>query len=134
LTGQILQPGSFTAVPGYWSQAAGFLATHARNQTALVGPGDSHGIYLWGEPIDDPLEPLASSPWAARGLVPYGGAGAQVFLGTGESAVESGQQVPGLAAFLARAGVRYVVVRNDLSPSGIGYTAPQVVHATLAQS
>ncbi|HEX5288540.1 MAG TPA: alpha-(1-_3)-arabinofuranosyltransferase family protein, partial [Streptosporangiaceae bacterium] len=40
----------------------------------------------------------------------------------------------GLAAYLARAGVRYFVVRNDLSPGQAGYTPPQVVHATLAQS
>jgi arabinofuranan 3-O-arabinosyltransferase len=134
LTGQILQPGSFTAVPRYWSQVAGFLAAHARNQTALVVPGDSHGIYLWGEPIDDPLEPLASSPWAERALVPYGGPGSQAFLDTAETAIESGQDVPGLAAFLARAGVRYVVVRNDLSPGELGYTPPRIVTQTLALS
>ena len=134
LTGQILQPGSVTAVPGDWSQVAGFLAAHAKNETALVVPGDSHGIYLWGEPIDDPLEPLASSPWAERALVPYGGPGAQTFLDTAETAIESGQDVPGLAAYLARAGVRYVVVRNDLSPGDIGYTSPRIVIQTLAMS
>jgi arabinofuranan 3-O-arabinosyltransferase len=134
LTGQILQPGSFTAVPRYWSQLAGFLAARSPNQTALVVPGDSHGIYLWGDPIDDPLEPLASSPWVERTLVPYGGAGSQVFLDTAETAIESGQDVPGLGAFLARAGVRYVVVRNDLSPGDIGYTAPRIVVQTLTLS
>ena len=134
LTGQILQPGSFTAVPSYWSQVAGFLAAHAKNETALVVPGDSHGIYLWGEPIDDPLEPLGSSPWVERSLVPYGGPGSQTFLDTAETAIESGQDVPGLAAYLARAGVRYVVVRNDLSPGDIGYTPPRIVTQTLSLS
>jgi arabinofuranan 3-O-arabinosyltransferase len=134
LTGQVLQPGSFTSVPRYWYQVAGFLAAHSPNQTALVVPGDSHGIYLWGDPIDEPLEPLASSPWAERSLVPYGGAGSQVFLDTAETAFESGQRVPGLPAFLARAGIRYVVVRNDLSPAQIGYTPPRVVLQTLALS
>jgi arabinofuranan 3-O-arabinosyltransferase len=42
--------------------------------------------------------------------------------------------VPGLAAFLQRAGIRYMVVRNDLSPSTIGYISPQVVHASLRLS
>jgi arabinofuranan 3-O-arabinosyltransferase len=134
LTGQILQPGSFTQVPDYWSQTASFLAAHSPNQTALIVPGDSHGLYLWGEPIDDPLEPLARSPWAERSLVPYGGPGSQVFLDTAESAFESGQQVTGLPAYLARAGVKYVVVRNDLSPQDLGYTPPRIVLQTLALS
>jgi arabinofuranan 3-O-arabinosyltransferase len=134
LTGQILQPGSFTRIPGYWSAAASFLASHSRDQTALVVPSDSHGLYTWGDPIDEPLEPLASSPWAERGLVPYGGPGAQVFLQTAENAFESGQQVPGLAAFLQRAGVRYVVVRNDLNSTVLGYTSPRIVRQTLTSS
>jgi arabinofuranan 3-O-arabinosyltransferase len=134
LTGQVLNPGAFTAVPRYWSAVAGFLAAHSPREPAFVVPGDAHGEYLWGSSLDDPLEPLARSPWVERGLVPYGGAGSQDFVNTAESAVESGQQVPGLPAYLARAGVRYVVVRNDLSPAQAGYTAPQVVHATLAQS
>jgi arabinofuranan 3-O-arabinosyltransferase len=134
LSGQVLQPGSFSQVPAYWDQAAAFLAAHSPRQTALVVPADAHGLYLWGDPIDDPLEPLASSPWAERALVPYGGAGSQVFLDTAEQAVESGQAVPGLPAYLARAGIRYVVVRNDLSPAQIGYVSPQVVNETLALS
>ena len=134
LSGEILQPGSFTSVPGYWEQAAAFLAANSASQTALVVPADAHGLYLWGDPIDDPLEPLASSPWAERALVPYGGAGSQVFLDTAEEAIESGQAVPGLPAYLDRAGIRYVVVRNDLDPGTIGYISPQIVNETLGLS
>jgi arabinofuranan 3-O-arabinosyltransferase len=131
---QVLNPGSFSRVPGYWSQVASYLAARSPREPAFVVPADAHGMYVWGSPIDDPLEPLARSPWAERGLVPFGGAGAQTFLDTAETAIESGQQVPGLAAYLARAGVRYVVVRNDLSPAMAGYTSPRAVHQTLAQS
>jgi arabinofuranan 3-O-arabinosyltransferase len=134
LTGQILQSGSFSQVPNYWTQTANYLAGHSANQTALVVPGDSHGLYLWGDPIDDPLEPLADSPWVERALVPYGGPGSQVFLNTAETAFESGQDVPGLPAYLARAGIKYVVLRNDLSPQDLGYTAPRIVLQTLALS
>ena len=134
LTGQVLNPGSFTRVPGYWYQVADYLAARSPQEPALVVPAASHGTYLWGDPIDDPLEPLARSPWAERGLVPYGGAGSQIFLQTAESAMESGEQVPGLAAYLERAGVRFVVVRNDLDPAMVGYTPPPVVHETLALS
>jgi arabinofuranan 3-O-arabinosyltransferase len=134
LTGQVLQAGSFTSVPGYWYKAAAYLAAHSPRETALVVPANPHGQYTWGDTIDDPLEPLASSPWAERGLVPYGGAGSQVLLDTAEQALDSGQQVQGLAAYLARAGIRYVVVRNDTNPAISGYTAPQVVNETLAMS
>jgi len=134
LSGQILNPGPFTAVPRYWHQVAAFLAANSPRNTAMVVPADVHGDYVWGDPIDDPLEALATSPWAAAGLVPYGGAGSQSLLQTAEQAVESGQQVTGLAAYLNRAGIRYLVVRNDLDPRQIGYTAPAIVHRTLAQS
>jgi arabinofuranan 3-O-arabinosyltransferase len=134
VTGQVLQAGSFTAVPKYWYQTAAYLAVHSPRNTALVVPANPHGQFTWGDTIDDPLEPLATSPWIERGLVPYGGAGSEVLLQTAEEAVESGQQVPGLAAYLARAGIRYVVVRNDTATDVSGYTAPQVVNETMAQS
>ena len=97
-------------------------------------PGDAHGDYLWGDPIDDPLVALARSPWAELGLVPYGGAGSQTLLSTAENAIESGEQVAGLTGYLQRAGVRYIVVRNDLDPRQVGYTSAVLVHQTLALS
>jgi arabinofuranan 3-O-arabinosyltransferase len=134
LSGRILNPGSFPSVPRYWYQVAAFLAAHSPRNTALVVPADAHGDYLWGDPIDDPLVALASSPWAEAALVPYGGAGSQILLDTAENAIESGEQVSGLAGYLQRAGIRYVVVRNDLDPQQVGYTSAALVHQTLALS
>ena len=134
LSGQVLNPGSFPAVPRYWHQVASWLAANSPDNPALVVPADSHGFYTWGDPIDDPLVALATSPWAELGLVPYGGAGSQVLLATAENAVESGEQVPGLAGYLQRAGMRYIVVRNDLDPQQAGYTPAEIVHQTLALS
>ena len=134
LSGQVLNPGSFAAVPRYWYQVAAFLAERSPRNTALVVPADTHGDYLWGDPIDDPLVALARSPWAERGLVPYGGAGSQILLNTAENAIESGEQASGLPGYLQRAGVRYIVVRNDLDPRQVGYTSPVLVHQTLALS
>jgi arabinofuranan 3-O-arabinosyltransferase len=132
LTGQVLQ-GSFTRIPSYWDQAAGYLSAHAPRLTAMVVPADPHGQFLWGYTNDDPMEPLASSPWVTRAIQPYA-AGSQQLLETIESAVDSGQQVPGLAAYLDRAGIRYVVVRNDMSPSMTDYTPPQDANETMALS
>ncbi len=134
LNGNALQPGSFGQVPGYWQQAANWLAAHNSTETTLVVPADSHGIYAWGQPIDEPLEPLASSPWVQRNLVPFSGGGVANLLDGAEQAIESGTASPGLAGYLARAGIRYVLVRNDLDPAQLGYTPPVVVHATLRGS
>ncbi|MGH3200517.1 MAG: alpha-(1-_3)-arabinofuranosyltransferase domain-containing protein [Streptosporangiaceae bacterium] len=134
LSGQVLNPGSFAAMPRYWYQAAAFLAARSPHNTALVVPADAHGDYLWGDPIDDPLVALATSPWAQLGLVPYGGAGAQILLSTAENAIESGERVAGLAGYLQRAGVRYLVVRDDLDPRQVGYTSAVLVHQSLALS
>jgi arabinofuranan 3-O-arabinosyltransferase len=133
LTGQILTPGSFQAVPGYWSKVAMFLADQSPRNPALVVPADESADYLWGYTHDEPLDALARSPVAERGQVPYG-AGSQVLLSTAEDAIESGEQVNGLAAYLARAGIRYVVVRNDLNPRMTSYVSPVIVHQTLALS
>ena len=134
VSGRILNPGPFSAVPSYWNQLAAFLAKDSPDNPALVVPADAHGQYLWGDPVDDPLVALSRSPTAEYALVPYGGAGGQIMLSTVENAVESGEQVNGLAAYLARAGVRYLVVRNDLAPQQLGYVSPVIVHETLALS
>jgi arabinofuranan 3-O-arabinosyltransferase len=134
LNGNALQPGSFRQVPGYWQQAAAWLAAHNGTETTLVAPADAHGIYTWGQPIDEPLEPLADSPWAERNLVPFSGGAVADLLDGAERAIESGAASPGLAGYLARAGIRYVLVRNDLDPAQLGYTPPVVVHATLRAS
>ncbi|HVV23180.1 MAG TPA: alpha-(1-_3)-arabinofuranosyltransferase family protein [Pseudonocardiaceae bacterium] len=133
-TGQVLQPGAFASVPSYWQAVAGYLGRNSPRAPAMVVPADSHGIYTWGMPVDEPLEPLADSPWVQRDLVPFSSAGATDMLTAAEQAMESGMAVPGLATYLARAGIRYVVVRNDLDPTQIGYTQPGVLHTTLAES
>lgn len=51
-----------------------------------------------------------------------------------EQALLSGAEVPGLRAYLARAGMHEVVVRNDLDPDQIGYVPPQTVKRTLESS
>jgi arabinofuranan 3-O-arabinosyltransferase len=134
LNGQALQPGSFTQVPAYWRQAASWLGAHHGTETTLVVPADSHGSYTWGQPIDEPLESLASSPWVERSLVPFSGGGVSDLLNAAEQAIGSGTASPGLAGYLSRAGIRYVLVRNDLDPAQLGYTPPEVVHDTLRAS
>ncbi|WP_165845572.1 alpha-(1-_3)-arabinofuranosyltransferase domain-containing protein [Streptacidiphilus pinicola] len=134
LTARTLQGGSFKSVPDYWKQTAAYLADNGGGGRSLLEPAASHGDYSWGSTTDDALQPYAQSPWAERTLVPDGGAGVQLYLDAAEQAMATGTDQPGLAAYLARAGVRYVVLRHDLDPAQFDYTDPTAYRETLLQS
>ncbi|MGW7196521.1 alpha-(1-_3)-arabinofuranosyltransferase domain-containing protein [Streptomyces chryseus] len=134
LNGSILQPGAFTKLPTHWEKAAGWLKDNAPNSRAMVVPATAHGIYTWGSPIDQPFDVLAETPWGQRDFVPFGAPGSRRATDAVEQALLSGTEVPGLQAYLARAGMHEVVVRNDLDPDQIGYVPPQTVKRTLESS
>ncbi|NUS77010.1 MAG: DUF3367 domain-containing protein [Streptomyces sp.] len=134
LNGSILNPGSFQEIPKYWKSTATWLEKFSPDSRALVVPATAHGIYTWGSTIDQPLDVVAKSRWAQRDYVPFGTAGNRRAMDAVEDALTSGGQVPGLADFLARSGIRYIVVRNDLDPDQIGYVPTTVVKRTLEQS
>jgi arabinofuranan 3-O-arabinosyltransferase len=127
-------PGSFGAIPSYWVQAAGWLNTHAGNQDVLVEPGAPFGQYLWGSPLDDVLSPLTSADFARRDLSDIGSAGNERLLDTIDQRLSAGDGSPGLAELLARMGVKYVVVRNDLDRSVLNGAWPARIHQALGES
>ncbi|MFI5806299.1 alpha-(1-_3)-arabinofuranosyltransferase family protein [Streptomyces sp. NPDC051561] len=131
VNGSILQPGAFTKLPKHWEQTASWLKENSAATRALVVPATAHGIQTWGSTIDQPLDVLAESPWAQRDFVPFGTPGNRRALDAVEQALMSGGEVPGLSDYLGRAGLHYVVVRNDLDPDQIGYVPPQTVKRTL---
>lgn len=131
VNGSILQPGAFTSLPNHWEQTADWLKKNSADSRALVVPATAHGIQTWGSTIDQPLDVLAESPWAQRDFVPFGTPGNRRTLDAVEQALLSGGEVPGLPDYLGRAGLHYVVVRNDLDPDQIGYVPPQTVKRTL---
>ncbi|MFD6415408.1 alpha-(1-_3)-arabinofuranosyltransferase family protein [Streptomyces sp. NPDC060194] len=134
LSGAILQPGSFSDLPKYWSATADWLEKNSPDSRAYVTPATAHGIYTWGSPIDQPLDVLAESHWAQRDYVPFGTPGNRRTTDAVEQALLSGGKVPGLAEYLSRAGLHYVVVRNDLDPDQIGYVPSTTVKRTLEES
>jgi arabinofuranan 3-O-arabinosyltransferase len=134
LNGSILNPGSFQKLPTYWTATADWLKKFSPDSRALVAPASAHGIYTWGSPIDQPLDVLAKSRWGQRDYVPFGAPGNRRAMDTVEQALASGGDVPGLADYLSRAGIYYVVVRNDLDPDQIGNVPTSVVKRTLEQS
>ncbi|MDT0308284.1 alpha-(1-_3)-arabinofuranosyltransferase family protein [Streptomyces sp. DSM 44917] len=134
LNGNVLQPGSFSSLPQYWRATADWLEENSPESRALVVPATSHGLYTWGSPIDQPLDVLAESPWAQRDFVPFGQPGNRRAMDAVEQALQTGSQVPGLRDYLARAGLHYVVVRNDLDPDQIGHVPATTVTRTLEES
>ncbi|MEU3788741.1 alpha-(1-_3)-arabinofuranosyltransferase family protein [Streptomyces fructofermentans] len=134
LNGSILQPGSFQRLPQYWESTAGWLKKYSPDSRALVVPATAHGIYTWGSPIDQPLDVLAESRWAQRDYVPFGTPGNRRAMDAVEQSLLTGGRVPGLADYLGRAGLHYVVVRNDLDPDQLGHVPTTTVKRTLEES
>jgi arabinofuranan 3-O-arabinosyltransferase len=132
-TGRLAPQGSFLAVPSYWSQTADWLAREDDGTRALLLPGSSFGSYLWGEPRDEPLQALARSPWAVRNAVPLAPAGNIRLLDAIEQRLVQGRGSQGLASYLSRAGVGWLVVRNDLERTG-DVPDPVLVHQALRDS
>ncbi len=114
ITGSAARDRSFEAVPNYWAEAAAWLSEESPEGRALLVPGASFGIYTWGRTQDEPLQPLARSPWAVRDAVPLSSAGNIRWLDGVQERLDSGRGSPRLADALARAGVDYIVVRNDI--------------------
>ncbi len=131
---QLYMQGAFTAIPGYWSQAANWLDAHQDHGTALLAPGAASGDYAWGQPIEEPLSVLASTSWSVRSLIPVGSNGNDQVLDTVEASLDQGVAEPHMADFLARAGFDYVVVRNDLDLATTGAPEPAQVRQVLAQT
>lgn len=133
-TGSLVRDRSFEAIPDYWADAAAWLADEDPNGRALVVPGASFGIYSWGRTQDEPLQPLARSPWAVRDAVPLSSAGNIRWLDGVQERLDSGRGSPRLADALARAGVRYVVVRNDIDRRRSATPRTVLVRQSLVRS
>ncbi|MGH3739520.1 MAG: alpha-(1-_3)-arabinofuranosyltransferase, partial [Micromonosporaceae bacterium] len=130
-----LRPGpGFDGIPGYWRTASTWLADQDKHARTLLLPATGFGEYVWGRTVDEPMQPLADSPWAIRSQVPLGSEGNTRYLDAIESSLASGRGSPGLAPFLARAGVRYLLVRNDVDRTRLGMPSLHLVHSALAAS
>jgi len=130
-----LRPGQgWTAVPPYWREAAQWLAAQDGTSRTLMLPATGFGEYRWGRTVDEPLQALADAPWAVRGQIPLGSEGNTRFMDTVSDAVSDGRGSPALADYLARAGVRYLLLRNDVDRSSLTLPPVAVMHQALARS
>jgi arabinofuranan 3-O-arabinosyltransferase len=126
--------GSFTRIPGYWLSAADWLNRHAGDQAVLEEPGARFGQYTWGAPMDDVLQPFLTGDWASVQLSDLGSPGNMRLLEAIDRQIAAGDGSPGLSVVLARMGVKYIVVRNDLSRADLYGAWPARIHQALAES
>jgi arabinofuranan 3-O-arabinosyltransferase len=126
--------GSFRQVPSYWVSAADWLTAHAGRQAVLVEPGAAFGQYIWGSPMDDVLQALTNVNYAERNLSVIGSAGNERLINALDQRLAAGAGSAGLTQVLARMGVKYVLVRNDLSRSELNGAWPARISDALATS
>jgi arabinofuranan 3-O-arabinosyltransferase len=130
---RIYPDGSFSKIPSYYQQSADWLNARGGTSTTLVVPGSDFTRTTWGNPLDNPVQALLTVPWANRNNVPQGSIGNTEVLDAIDEVLANGQPVPGMAAFLARAGVRYILAENDLNPIYASQPPPALVRIVLSE-
>jgi arabinofuranan 3-O-arabinosyltransferase len=131
---QLYPFAGFSTIPGYWSQTASWLDGHQGDQTALLVPGSAFADYTWGRPRDEPLSVLTSTSTTVKSVLDYGSDGNTDMLSTVEYAIDSGTSQPGLARYLSRSGIDFVVERNDLNLKLTGAPPPAQIHQVLSET
>ncbi len=132
-TGRVYPEGSFTVLPASWQHAVSWLDARGGTSTTVVVPGTNFADFTWGNPLDQPIEAMATVPWANRSVMPIGSVGSTQFLDAIDQVLTGGQPVPGLAEYLANVGVRYVLVENDLTPADTQSPPPTELRQALAR-
>ena len=130
----VVQRGPFLAVPSSWAQAADWLDEHPDGGRTLILPGGNAPARVWGEPKDEPLQPLAGQPWIVRDAVPLGSAAATRILGEIEARVAQGRGGPELLSLFDTLAVTRVLLVGDQQRPSSRTTPPVVVRAALGAS
>jgi hypothetical protein len=105
----------FRSIPGYWDRAFQYLGAQEQPGRVLVLPAPERGRYRWGEVNDNlfdglsPLTPVRSSAFPQATAE-----SAEVTAAIDEYASSNGYIQGTLGPILARLGVRWVLLQNDL--------------------
>jgi arabinofuranan 3-O-arabinosyltransferase len=130
-----LRPGpGWADVPDHWRSAMTWVAERDGDARTLLLPGSGFGDYTWGRTVDEPAQALARSPWAVRSQIPLGSEGNTRLMDAVEDALTSARGSPELAGFLARAGYRFLLLRNDLHQENTAAPPAGALRAGLAES
>ncbi len=128
--------GSFSQIPSYWVSTADWLNAHAgpQDQAVLLAPGMPFGQYTWGSPLDDVVEPLTDVDWVERDLSSIGSPGAARLLDAINQRMAAGDGSAAMTQVLARMGIDYVVVRNDVDRAALEGSWPAQVNQAMDTS
>src|SRR6201992_3600713 len=80
---------------------------------------------------DEPLQVLGSSPWGVRDSIPLNPPQTIRALDSVQRLFAAGRPSAGLADTLARQGISYVALRNDLDPETSRSARPILVHRAI---
>ncbi|WP_084962050.1 alpha-(1-_3)-arabinofuranosyltransferase domain-containing protein [Thermoactinospora rubra] len=130
----VAAPGDFEDVPPYWREAAAWINANAGDDGVLVVPGAKFGEYVWGRPIDDPMQSLFAARWTARQVTAAGSVGLSRLLDVVDQRLAAGHGSAGLTRLLRRMGIHYLLVRNDLLRVTLQGAWPARVHEALRES
>src|ERR1700744_5436997 len=134
-TGRLTPPGTFSDIPQYWRDAADWLTAHNTGTPTpgrvLVAPGAPFATQVWGTSHDEPLQVLGDSPWGVRDSIPLTPPQTIRALDSVQRLFASGRPSAGLADTLARQGISYLVLRNDLDPDTSRSARPILVHRAI---
>ncbi|MGB3484692.1 MAG: alpha-(1-_3)-arabinofuranosyltransferase, partial [Mycobacterium sp.] len=137
-TGRLTPPGTYSAIPSYWQEAADWLTEHNTGAPyqgrVLVAPGAPFATQVWGTTRDEPLQVLGESPWGVRDSIPLTPPQTIRALDSVQRLFAAGRPSAGLADTLVRQGISYVVVRNDLDPDTSRSARPVLVHRVMDHS
>nr|WP_099037668.1 alpha-(1->3)-arabinofuranosyltransferase family protein [Mycobacterium neglectum] len=133
-TGRLTPPGGFDAIPQYWHDTADWLDEHNDSGRVLVAPGAPFATQVWGSSHDEPLQVLGDSAWGVRDSIPLTPPETIRSLDSVQRLFAAGRPSMGLADTLARQGISYVVVRNDLDPETSRSARPILVHRAIEGS
>lgn len=137
-TGRLTPPGTFTAIPPYWHEAADWLTEHNTGKPqpgrVLVVPGAPFATQVWGTSHDEPLQVLGSSPWGVRDSIPLNPPQTIRALDSVQRLFAAGRPSAGLADTLVGQGISYLVLRNDLDPDTSRSARPILVHRAIEGS
>ncbi|SRX92580.1 hypothetical protein [Gordonia sp. KTR9] [Mycobacterium shimoidei] len=133
-TGRLTPPGTFRAIPQYWHDAASWLDQHNTGGRVLVVPGAPFATQVWGTSHDEPLQVLGERPWGVRDSIPLIPPPAIRALDSVQRLLAAGRPSAGLADTLARQGISYIALRNDLDPETSRSARPILVRRAIAGS
>ncbi|BBZ26239.1 membrane protein [Mycolicibacterium madagascariense] len=135
-TGRLTPPGTFSAIPQYWHDAAHWLDEHdgPSGGRVLVVPGTPFATQVWGTSHDEPLQVLGDVPWGVRDSIPLTPPETIRALDSVQRLFAAGRPSAGLADTLVRQGISYLVVRNDLDADASRSARPLLVHRVVTGS